>query len=532
MTRRAVSRHQRELRRQRLVMTITGAAIGVALLAVLGGFLYERLWIPSRPIARAGDATLSRGDYWAERRNEIARRLSQSIQLLSMFGGQFGDQFEGQIASLDAELPNIRTADVDDETVAGWIQRQVIVQSAASEYGVQASDGEIAQRLVEDLGRAFPAPQPPPTSTTTLTPTAVLSETAGVTATTAPEAGATAAATGEAATAAATGEAATPAATNTPAPSPTPEPTLLPEAAQTETEAILGRLYDAYQAEMLRLNPEQSAGLTIDDFRTALHDQYLQQVVTSKVQEQLVPEAGFQASTEPTGYEVSHILVGVTTTVSDTQEQQDAAYAAARPQAEAILQELRGGADFAALATERSDDYATRSEGGKLTEFDKTGKTTSDTQIDPAIVQAALALQVGQISDLIRTPFGWHIVKLDRLNVPSSDEQLQDARTKKFDEWVAQKRAAMTIDRFPAVTPTPTSEPTGTPAALPTAQLASTPTPTAVVTSTATLSGTATLPVDTTPTATSTAPPAPTAPALPTSAASPSAVLPTPTSQP
>jgi foldase protein PrsA len=327
--------------------------------------------------------------------------------------------------------------------------------------------------------------------------------------------------------------------TATPEPSPTPAPTLLPEAAQAETDAILGRLYDAYQAEILRLSPDpaapQRANLTIEDFKTALRDQYLQQVVTSKVQEQLVPEAGFTASTEPTGYEVSHILVAVTTTVSDTQAQQDAAYADARTKAEAILQELHGGADFAALAKERSDDYKTRDAGGTLTEFDKNGKTTSGAQMDPAIVQAALALKEGEISDLIRTPFGWHIIKLNRLNVPTKEEQLQDARTKKFDEWVAQKREATSIERFPAVTPTPTAAPTETPGALPTEQLAATPTPTAVVTSTATLSGTATLPIEPTPTATSvapTTPAAPTAPALPTTAAAPSAVLPSTTAQP
>ena len=75
--------------RQRLVMIIAGAAIGLALLAVLIGVAYDRLWIPSRPIAQAGSATLSRGEYWSERRNEIARRLTQSLQLISLFGGQF-----------------------------------------------------------------------------------------------------------------------------------------------------------------------------------------------------------------------------------------------------------------------------------------------------------------------------------------------------------------------------------------------------------------------------------------------------------
>jgi len=151
MTRRAMSRHQRELRRQRLVLYITGGAIGLALVAVLAGLLYERAWIPSRPVARAGDASLSRGAYWGERRNEIARRMAQTLQLLALFGGQFGSQFEGQIPQLDADVKNIRTAPVDDATIDQWIQREVILQSAAQEYNIQVSDGEIAQRMVAVL---------------------------------------------------------------------------------------------------------------------------------------------------------------------------------------------------------------------------------------------------------------------------------------------------------------------------------------------------------------------------------------------
>src|SRR5215211_2396222 len=130
-TRRARSRHQRELQRQRLVTITAGTAIGLALLAVLIGVAYDRLWIPSRPIAQVGSATLSRGDYWRERRDEIARRLTQSLQLISMFGDQFASQFQSQITQLEAQLPTVRTAPVDDETVSGWIDRQVILQNAA-----------------------------------------------------------------------------------------------------------------------------------------------------------------------------------------------------------------------------------------------------------------------------------------------------------------------------------------------------------------------------------------------------------------
>jgi hypothetical protein len=534
MTRRAMSRHQRELRRQRLVLYITGGAIGLALLAVLVGLGYERLWIPSRPVAQVGDATLSRGNYWSERRNDIARRMAQTIQLLNMFGGQFGSQFEGQIPQLDAELANIRSAPVDDSTVDGWVQRQVILQNAAKQYNIQASDGEIAQRLVTDLSPAFPAPAPPPTSTTTLTPTAVVSSTSALTPTTAAATSEPTAATSTSGTATPGGPTSTPAPTNTPAPTETPTATPLPDVAQQQVDGILGRLYDAYQQEILRLSPDPTqplkANLTLEDFKAGLRDQYAQQVVTTKVEEQLVPEAGFQLSTDPSSIEVSQILITTTATLSDTQQQRDAAYAARKPEAEAILQQLRNGADFATVAKEKSEDYATRDAGGTLPGFDKTGKTSDGKQMDPAIVQAALALKEGQISDLIQTPFGWHIIKLNKITVPSKEDQLQEARSKKFDEWVAQKRGETSIAHYPPVTPTPTEAPTETPSALPTVQLAATPTATAAVTSTTTLTGTATLPGGATPTASAAAQAPPTAPALPSTTAAPSAVLPETTS--
>src|SRR5262249_9939499 len=80
-----------------------------------------------------------------------------------------------------------------------------------------------------------------------------------------------------------------------------------------------------------------------------------------------------------------------------------------------------------------------------------------------------LALKENQISDLIQTPFGWHIIQVVKKTVDSKETQLQAARSKKFDEWLGQKRAAFEIAHFPPQTPSPTLPPTGTPAALPTA---------------------------------------------------------------
>ena len=491
LTRRGRARWQRERQRQRQVVIAASTAIGLALLAVVLGVLYDRVWIPSRPVAQVNDVTLSRGAYWDERRHELARRITQNLQLIRTIGGQFGSQFASQIAQLDSQIPTIRNAPVDDQTVNEWIDRQVIVQGAAAR-GLQASDGEIAQQLVADLGTAFAPPPPPPTSTAGLTPTAALSSTSVLVAPSAPAA--TAAPTATAALTTTSVATATPGGpTATPAPTPTPRPTPLPEAALQQQEQILGNLYDAYVGELQNVDPQSRPRLTIDDFKAALSDQYLRQVLTEKIEAQLVPAESFTPSTRPSSITTRHILIKVTVPVTATESEREAAYAARRPEAEAILAQLRSGADFETLARERSEDTSTKDQGGLLPEFDAEGKTPEGTMFDPAFVAAALPLQEGQISDLVRTPFGWHIIKVVERRVESKEDQLRTARSKAFDEWMQQQRATAHIQRFPPITPTPTPLPTpeGTSVPLPTVPLGGEPT--AVLTGTATLTGTTTV---------------------------------------
>jgi parvulin-like peptidyl-prolyl isomerase len=497
LTRRARSRHERELRRQRLVIIISGFAIGLALLAVLIGVAYDQVWVPSRPVAQVNSATLSRRDYWAERRNDLARQVGQNMKnlaLLGSLGPQFSQQLAGQIPPLNEEAANVRSAAVDDTTINSWIDRQLIAQAAAA-MNIQADNGEIAQEMLADLGSAFPPPAPPPTTTATLEPTAIVTSTTETTATAEVSATATLAPTvtpgGPTATSAPTE---TPAPTATLAPSETPTATPLPDAALAEVDAVIGRLFDAYSNEILNTGGKNN--FTIDDFKVALQEQYLRQVLTRKVEAQLLPETSFTPGTDPSNIETRHILIAVTTPISATEAEREAAYAARKPDAEAILQQLRGGADFAALAAEKSDDATTKESGGVLPGFDKDGATQEGMAVDPAIVKAALALNEGQISDLIRTPFGWHIIQLDKRTVPSPADQLQEARTKKFEEWLSQQRAAATVEHFPARTPEPTPLPTQpvTAPPLPTVSLhgtpTATPTATAVPTATVTLPGT------------------------------------------
>lgn len=83
--------------------------------------------------------------------------------------------------------------------------------------------------------------------------------------------------------------------------------------------------------------------------------------------------------------------------------------AAAEEKAKAILAELKAGADFAALAEEKSDDVVSAELGGDLDWIERD-------VMDPAFEDAAFALaNVGDITDVVATEFGYHIIKLTDL---------------------------------------------------------------------------------------------------------------------
>jgi len=80
--------------------------------------------------------------------------------------------------------------------------------------------------------------------------------------------------------------------------------------------------------------------------------------------------------------------------------------AAVRAEAEKLLAQVREGADFAALAREHSQDVASASNGGDLGFFGR-GRMV------PEFEAVAFSLEPGQVSDLVRTPYGFHIIKVE-----------------------------------------------------------------------------------------------------------------------
>ena len=84
-----------------------------------------------------------------------------------------------------------------------------------------------------------------------------------------------------------------------------------------------------------------------------------------------------------------------------------AARAAALARAESLLVQLRHGADFQTLARRSSDDPTTKDRGGDLGWFRRG-------MMYQPFDRAAFSLRPGEISDIVETPLGFHIIKVDQ----------------------------------------------------------------------------------------------------------------------
>lgn len=465
-SRRTLSKKRREERRQRLVITTVGITIGLVVLALVLGVLYDQVWIPSRPLAQVNDTTLTRRDYWQEQRYAYTQEIVQNLQLQALFADnpQLSGQFTGRNPTIDQQISTIRSTPENEQTITAWQDAQ-LAQQGAAEMEIQVSSDEVNQQLVQDLGGIF-LPPPPVTATETLTPTALtateaitttVAATAVVTPTQVPTATLTPTVTPG-------GPTLTPAPTETPAPTDTAPPTPEPGVASEQAPQIIEGIYNQYTTEIELAGQEPQ--LTPEDFQAALQQQYQRQVYTRKVQEQLVPEASFEPTSEPDRIQARQILLQVDVPEDASEEQRDQAFAERQAEAAELVAQLRNGADFAELAAENSDDPGSKDAGGDLGYFDQDGVADNGATYPPEVVQVALALEGDAISDPIRTQFGWHILQVTDRQVPSEAEQLRTARTEAFNTWLEQLRAEAEVKRFPeptATVPVPTAESVPTP---------------------------------------------------------------------
>jgi peptidyl-prolyl cis-trans isomerase D len=132
--------------------------------------------------------------------------------------------------------------------------------------------------------------------------------------------------------------------------------------------------------------------------------------------------------TTPEQVRASHILL-------KTEGKDDAAVKA---KAEALLKQARGGADFSELAKKNSEDEASAKNGGDLDYFGR-GRMV------PEFDQAVFAMAAGSISDLVKTQYGYHIIKLvDKKN--ATTRPLAEVRQQLNDQLAYQRAQAQAAD--------------------------------------------------------------------------------------
>ena len=117
----------------------------------------------------------------------------------------------------------------------------------------------------------------------------------------------------------------------------------------------------------------------------------------------------------------------------------DMAKAEVRNQLKAILDRVRGGEDFATVANETTQDPTNGGKGGDLGWF-KPGVMV------PPFNDAAFALKDGQISDIVETQFGYHIIKKEgeRMSDPTPLAQVSP----QIEQYLAQQKAQETFQAF------------------------------------------------------------------------------------
>lgn len=128
----------------------------------------------------------------------------------------------------------------------------------------------------------------------------------------------------------------------------------------------------------------------------------------------------------------SHILIGSDSTASADDRKK------AREKAEKLRKELAGGADFAALAKGNSTCPSSQ-QGGDLGFFGKG-------QMVAPFEKAAFALKPGEISDVVETQFGYHIIKLTERK-PAESIAYNDAKAR-IEDFLKGQKANEAIQKY------------------------------------------------------------------------------------
>lgn len=467
--RRRVSRREREERQKRQLfwgMGIAGALIAV----ILVGFAANEYWFKPRHVLATVDGTkIRREDYWKVRSYDLLNQAAQFQQLAQFSDSQQASQYQSMAQQAITELDSVwGSTTTDDTTLSKMVDDQVYLKNLDT-LGLSISQQDVDDYIAQQFEPSN-APIYTPTATATLIPTraAWATETAFASTATAAAGAATPAASPEAvgspeaaettgspaavaSLAGATAEAgaasspvvpvaetpaaspvasesspaaASPGAEASPAGSPSPEATVSPTPNQDEARQTAAAGYQQFQD-----NAFDKTHLSQADYERLIVRPL---VARQKVRETLEAQVGQTADQ----IHAEHILVST------------------KELADSIYQQLQQpDANFEQIAKDQSTDTTTAPNGGDLGWFPRGIMV-------PAFDDVAFATQPGQISQPFKTEFGWHIVKVlaSEPNRALTDQQINQLKSKKVQDWLDEQRAGMHITSEAKPTPTPAEQ--------------------------------------------------------------------------
>lgn len=184
---------------------------------------------------------------------------------------------------------------------------------------------------------------------------------------------------------------------------------------EARVDENLGKLKSRFTKEEDFQKALKEQGITEKELRELVRrnvviDAYIEKTIVPK---QTVTEADAKAFydknpetfTQPEQVRASHILISVDPKATDADKKK------ARAKIDALLKQARAGIDFAKLAQESSSCPSSK-QGGDLGYFGKG-------QMVKPFEDTAFAMKPGEISDVVETQFGYHIIKLIEKKAPS-----------------------------------------------------------------------------------------------------------------
>ncbi len=413
-------KHQAKLQREQMwrrwliVGTIVVITLVVGLLVY--GIFFQNLIQARQPIASVDQQNIS-SKSWQDRVRFQRANLLSNAQQTYQFAQAFGDpsfqaSFASQMQQIKLQLDSVSLG----TQILNTMVDDIVIQKEAAKKGIVISDAELRKGFEETFGYFLggtptAAPTEAPIATSTLSPLQLTL--IPPTATPQPTLEATATSQTEPTTLPKTDV--TPTATLI---LPTPTTVANPTATALPTATAINVEGSEYYKQTVG-NFDSNFGMSEANFRATLLQVLKAQLYRTKVQETILAEQNI-SKTEPQVW-ARHILV------ADEQQAKD------------IYDRLQKGEDFCKLAAEFSTDDSNKNSCGDLNWF---GKNQMVTEFE----SAAFALKVGEISQPVKTSFGYHIIQsLGNEERPLTDSAYQSLQLTKFQEWLDARKAEYTI---------------------------------------------------------------------------------------